>query len=742
MGKHRLSGGRSQHRQDARDASRPADDARRRGGVPGTRAGWRQWGLLALRVGLILAGLAVLTFFVLMQVTPLPEPPVYAASIVYGRNDEVVGRLYVEDRIPVEMDRLPQYLLDAVVAVEDYRFFQHAGVDPLGIVRAALRNVAARRIVQGASTISQQLARALYLTQRRTFSRKIQEAILALKLEKRYTKRGILELYLNQVYFGHGSYGVEVAARTYFGKSAEDVSLSEAALLAGVLRIPEYYTPFRNPETGRARRDFVLSRMAELGYLSQDEAAAAKEEPLVLAELQPRVQVAPYFIDYVLAELAQRHPDVAAGVYQAGYRIYTTLDLDMQRAANAAVETKLTRGEPDVNGITQPQAALAAIDPQTGFIVAMVGGRDYSQTQLNRAAQAHRQPGSAFKPFLYTALLDRGYTLINQQVCEPVSFPAGPGQPPYEPKDYGSQHYHYAPLTMREAVKISDNVVAVRWANVIGPSVVIDYARRMGIYSPLQPYLPLVLGSFEVYPLELAAAYCPLANGGFRVRPVAIRKVVAADGTVIEENAPRIEAAVSPQAAYLMTSMLKTVMGPGGTGGHLGWILNRPSAGKTGTTSDSKDAWFVGFVPQVVCAVYVGYDEPQELWGPGGRLAGPIWAEFMRLGLQGIPATDFIRPPGIVDVQICSETLLRANPTCPSFTELFIEGTVPEEECPIFHAPLEPPEEPPAEPPEEPGEPGAGPEEPGPVDTPVWQQWFDEVRKAWERDGEDWPEGP
>jgi membrane carboxypeptidase/penicillin-binding protein len=373
----------------------------------------------------------------------------------------------------------------------------------------------------------------------------------------------------------------------------------------------------------------------------------------------------------------------------------------------------------------------------------MVGGRNYSETQLNRASQAHRQPGSAFKPFLYTALLDRGYRLIDQVVCEPVSYPAGPGQPPYEPKDYGSANYHYAPLTMREAVKISDNVAAVRWCNEIGPATVVDYARRMGIFSPLQPYLPLTLGSFEVFPLELATAYCPLANGGFRVAPMAIRKVVAADGTVIEENAPRVETAVRPQAAYLMTSMLQTVMGPGGTGGHLGWILNRPSAGKTGTTSDSKDAWFVGFVPQVVCSAYVGYDDPQALWGPGGRLAGPIWAEFMRLALQGVPAVGFARPAGIVDISICSETHLRANPTCPAFTELFIEGTEPFEFCPIFHG-LEPPGEPPGDTPgETPGEtePGITPEETG-EDVPTWKEWFDQIREAWEREGEEWPDGP
>jgi 1A family penicillin-binding protein len=701
---------------------------------------------------LVLAAAGVGTFFILMQVLPLPEPPVLAGSTVYGRNNEVIARLYVEDRIPVSMAELPPYLGQAMIAVEDYRFFRHAGVDFLGIGRAAVRNLVAMRIVEGASTLTQQVARTLYLNQRRTYARKVQEAILALKLEKLYDKPQILEMYMNLIYLGHGSYGVEVASRIYFGKSARELTLGQAAMIAGVARSPNNYSPFRSPELALRRRAFVLTRMTELGYITPQQADEAKEEPLELAELRPRIPEAPYFVDYMIAEIATRHPEIAAGIYHTGHHIYTSLDLNMQRAANAAMASQLTRGEKDSAGITQPQAALVAIDPQTGFILAMVGGRSYRETQLNRAAQAHRQPGSAFKPFLYAALLDKGYTVISQMTCEPVSFASGPGQPRYEPKDYGTEPYHGRPMTMREAVKISDNVVAVRWANEIGPAAMITYARRLGIHSPLLPYLPVALGSFEVYPLEMAIGYAPFANGGFRVSPFAVRKIVAPDGTVIEENVPRATEALDSRVAYLVTSMLRTVMGPGGTGGHLGWTLNRPSAGKTGTTSDSRDAWFVGFIPEVVCAVYVGYDDPQPLWGPGGRLAGPIWAEFIRQSMAGQLATAFPRPPGIIDATVCTQTLLIANPTCPKAIEEFIEGTQPAAVCPIWHTPDVPPPEidPQGEVPgvapglhddpheEHPGEEGLD----DLMDLPGWREWIEEAREAWRRFGEQWPLGP
>jgi 1A family penicillin-binding protein len=704
-------------------------------------------GLFLLRSGVIAFFFGAVALFTLVQATPLPQAPDYVASTVYGRNNEVIARLYLEDRTPIPIGQLPGYLLDAVVAIEDYRFFDHSGVDPIGIARAFYRNAIARRRVEGASTITQQLARELYLTQERTYTRKAQEAVLALKLEQVYDKRRILEMYLNQVYFGHGAFGVEVASQIYFGKSASEVTLGQAALLAGVLRSPENYSPYRNAGVALRRRSFVLTRMVELGYIDAATAESARNEELQLATLRPRVPEAPYFIDYILAEIGLTHPEVARAVYQAGFEIYTTLDLEMQRAANDAMRTQLTRGSPDAKGVTQPQAALVAVDPQTGGILAMVGGRSYRETQLNRAAQAHRQPGSAFKPFMYAALIDRHYTTISQQMCEPTSFPAGPGQPNYTPVDYGAEPYHNRPLTMREAIKVSDNVAAVKWLNEVGPQAMIDYARRMGIYSPLAPYLPLVLGTFEVYPVELATAYCPLANGGMRVSTLAVRRVVARDGDVLIENQPSMQPAIPPATAFLVTDMLRSVMGPGGTGAHLGWQLNRPSAGKTGTTNDSKDAWFVGYVPQVVCAVYVGYDEPAALWGPGGRVAGPIWLEFMRAALRDVPPADFPRPPDVVEATVCTQTLQLANPTCPTVVERFRLGTQPAAVCPIWHF---------AQPPAN-GDPGGLPELPEGQDDvydeleldeedrealAAWRRWLEETWERWVRDGGELPEGP
>lgn len=705
---------------------------------------------------------AILAFFVgsvslfaLVQATPLPPAPELVGSTVYGRNNEVVARLFLEDRTPVPIAGLPRHLLDAVIAIEDYRFLRHKGIDPIGIARAVFRNTLAGRRVEGASTITQQLARELYLTQERTYTRKVQEALLALRLEQLYDKTRILEMYLNQVYWGHGAFGVEVASQIYFGQPASEVSLAEAALLAGLLRSPENYTPHRYPEVAVRRRNFVLGRMAELGYISEAQAQAARDEPLRLAPLRPRVQEAPYFIDYILAEIGRTHPEVSRAAYHAGFQIYTTLDLAMQRAANQAMQTKLTRGEPDAQGVTQPQAALVAVDPQTGGILAMVGGRSYRETQLNRTAQAHRQPGSAFKPFLYAALIDRHYTTISQQVCEPVSFPGGPGQPRWTPVDYGDDPYHDRPMTMREALKVSDNVVAVRWLYEIGPQVMIDYARRMGITSPLAPFLPLALGTFEVSPLELATAYSPLANGGMRVEPLAVLRVLTRDGQVLIENRPRVQPAIPAATAFLVTDMLRSVMGPGGTGAHLGWQLNRPSAGKTGTTNEARDAWFVGYVPQLVSAVYVGYDEPATLWGPGGRVAGPIWLEFMRLALREVPPADFPMPPDVVEVALCAETLLPAGPTCPQVRERFREGTAPVGVCPLWHygppaTPVDPMD--PLDPlgPAEPSDP-LGPAEP--LDPPeldeedrqaleAWRRWFEQTWERWLRDGGEVPEGP
>lgn len=682
------------------------------------------------------AGLLLIAGFV-----PLPEPEVPVATSVFDQKGNLVTKLFVENRVEIPLSQVPQDLQDAVIAIEDSRFYQHHGIDPRSLLRALWRNLLARRVVEGGSTITQQLAKNLYLTQQRTISRKIEEFFLTLKLEMKYSKKEILGMYLNLIYLGHGAYGVEVASQTYFGKPARELNLSESALLAGLIRGPEYYSPYIHPDLARARRNEVLDRMAEVGYLTPAQAERARKTPIKLVGLKPPSREAPYFISYVVQQLVERHPGLEKDLYRAGYRIFTTLNLKRQRDAERSFAEGFPKTEMDANGVEQPQGALVAINPNNGYIEAMIGGRNFSHSQLNRAIPpVRRQPGSAFKPFLYSAVITAGFPPTNQQTCEPVSFPSG-GPEPYAPHDYGEKRFHYRPMMMREALAISDNVVAVRWASAVGPAKIIEFARRMGIESALEPSLPLALGTSEVAPLEMATGYAPLANGGSRVEPLAVLKVTDRFGNVLEENSPTLLPALDPPVAYIVTDLLRGVLQPGGTGGHLAAYLGgRPVAGKTGTTDDLRDAWFVGYTPSLVTAVYVGYDDPKRsLWSTGGVVAGPIWASFMSGALAGVPPEDFPLPAGVTRADICSETGLIPNPTCPVRSEVFLDGTEPKDICPVIHGLPKPgaPELPglpgPQEKPSGPGQPGQPPAEappPGPPGKPDLPGWLDKILRG------------
>ncbi len=633
-----------------------------------------------------LLGMMGFLFFV-----PLPDPVVPVATRVFDRNGELVGSLFAENRVPVTLSDVPDVLQRGIVVVEDERFYRHRGLDPIAVARAVYRNLLAGRVVEGGSTITAQVARTLYLTQEVTISRKVVEALLALKLERVYTKQEILELYLNQIYLGSGTYGVETASRAYFGKSVRDVNLSEAAMLAGLPANPEGYSPYNNLERAVRRRNLVLDLWAARGVIRAEEAARAKDEPIVLASTGPPAPVGSYFLDYVLAQIREAQdrstvPTVPMrDLYVGGYRIYTTLDVRMQRAAEEAICDWMPPGEPDENGVRQPQVALVAIDPTNGYILAMAGGRSWSETQLNRAvpsggarAGMRRQPGSAFKPFLYAAVIDSGFPLLSSQVCEPVEFPAGGGQV-YSPTDYGREPYHYRPLTIREAVRVSDNVVAVRWAHQIGVSRMRRFAQRMGIEAPLTADLSLALGSSEVSVLEMARAYCAFANGGLRVEPLALLRLEDRFGRVLDERRINVQRAIDDErVAYLMNRLLEEPFRPGGTAAHLLRYFSPPAvAGKTGTTDNQHDAWFIGYTPHIVCAVWVGNDSPSPLPGYGGTLAGPIWANFMARAHEGLPAADFPEPPGIVTLEVCATTGLLPNPTCPRRQEIFLRETAP-----------------------------------------------------------------
>lgn len=607
---------------------------------------------------------------------PLPEPDVPVSSKFLDSQGRLIASIFQENRVEVPLAQVNPYMQKAIIAVEDARFYRHFGIDPVGLVRAVYTNIQARRVVEGGSTITQQLAKNLYLTQERTVLRKIREVILALRLERTYTKDEILEKYLNQIYFGHGAYGVEVAAQTFFGTSAEKLSLAQSALLAGLPRGPATYSPYKHPDRAKKRQLTVLGRMLEVGAIDKEDYEQAKKAPLNLMPLQ-RKNKAPFFTEEVINYLAQELEGGEERIYRGGITVYTTLDLKMQEAAERAFAEGLAPYDRELEG------ALVAIDPQNGYVKALVGGRNYQVSRFNRATKGKRQPGSAMKPFLYTAALDLGYTQATMIRCEPVFFPQ-PGGDVYSPTDY-EQDYHYRDFTLKEAVKISDNVVAVKLNHQVGPAIMAEYAQKMGISSPLRKYLSLALGTSEVTPLEITAAYTPLANQGIRVTPLMVLKVTDNRGRVILENKPERNVILNARVAYLVTDMLKSALEPGGTAGQLGGFLGRPAAGKTGTTQEFRDAWFIGYTPELVAGVYVGFDDYSRPVGmAGGIIAGPIWARFIKEALQGAPPKDFPRPEGITQIQVCLTSGLVATEYCPSVMLMsFINGTEPKEKCTV-----------------------------------------------------------
>ncbi|MDQ7794584.1 MAG: PBP1A family penicillin-binding protein [bacterium] len=642
---------------------------------------------MALSVLLLVAVLATLGFVFLIPLPPLPQ---LEATRVFDINGELVASLFRENRVEVPLASLPRYLPAAVVAIEDRHFYRHPGVDPLGVLRALYRNLLAGRVVEGGSTITQQLAKILFLRPERTLTRKLLELPWTFKLEVNLSKDQILERYLNQIYLGHGSHGVEVAARTYFGKGAADLTLAEAALLAALARGPEVYSPYRNPERALRRRATVLAAMVDAGLISPEQAEEAGVQELELAGLPVARRGAPYFVDWIVEELLRGRPDLAPDLAVGGYRLYTTLDVRLQAAAEAAVRDGLPPAQPDGRGVDQPQAALVAIDPQNGHVLAMVGGRDYRQTQLNRAVAPEgdyrgmrRPPGSAFKPFLYAAVIDRGFTTVDRVRCQPVTFDVR-GSPPYSPTDFGAEPYHHRDLSVREALAQSCNVVAVTWANRLGPAVVAEYAARLGVTSALRPVLSIPLGTSETSPLEMASAYATLAAGGLWRQPVGLLRVEDRRGRVLYRHQGRSRQALRPAVAYVVVDLMKSVLRPGGTAARLGALLGRPAAAKTGTSSDRQDAWFVGMTPELAVAVWVGCDRPSPLPTGGAGLAGPVWVSFVRQALAGSPVRDFSPAPGVRWMRVCRETGLTAGPTCPGEEEIFVNGTQPPL-CPGAH---------------------------------------------------------
>ena len=559
-----------------------------------------------------------------------------ASSQIYDINGNEIANIHAtENRMPVKLSQIPKDLQNAFIAVEDARFYEHSGIDPRGILRAAWANITGGGVTEGGSTITQQLAKNAYLTPERTMKRKIQEMFLALQLEREYTKQEILEFYLNQIYFGQGAYGVEAAAKTYFGKDVSALTLNECAMLAGIPKSPNYYSPFNNLEAAKARRATVLEQMAKYHYISDSEASRLKKEDLKLARpATGEITEAAYFIDFVVQGLIDKYG--ADAVYKSGLKIYTTIDMDMQRAAEDAMKM-LPTFETDKNGLAQPQGALVAIDPHTGQIKAMVGGR--GTDQFNRATMAERQPGSAFKPFVFAAALENRFT--PNTIIEDSPIMVGD----WEPENY-NRNYN-GKVTLRYVAEQSLNVPTVKIAQKIGMDKAIYYAQEMGISTfvldgPTNDRgLATSLGGLTrgLTPLELTSAYGTFANQGIHVEPTAIIKVLDRNGKVLEQEKPKQKNVISEASANDLTSMLQGVIARGtGTGA----ALDRPAAGKTGTTSDYCDAWFVGYTTDLVAGVWIGCDDNSDLDGmTGGNLPASVWQAFMERATANMPVRQF-----------------------------------------------------------------------------------------------------
>jgi penicillin-binding protein 1A len=602
-----------------------------------------------------------------------------AATRVYADDGTLIGEFYLEKRYPLPLPRIPLLIQQAFLAAEDADFYRHWGVNPSAVLRAFMSNWSAGHRTQGGSTITQQVVRSLLLTREKSYRRKIQEIILAFRLERHLSKSDILSVYLNEIYLGSGAYGVEAAAREYFGKQTEDLSLAETTLLAGLPPAPSRYSPLKSLEQAKIRQRYVLERMVDEHFISYAQAMDAWQEPIKLSPPPPSsyFSLAPYYVEYVRQFLEKRYGGTAT--YQLGLHVYTTVNLELQRAAEKAlrdgIDTLCQREHCGEKDVPRPEGGLIAIDLATGQVKAMIGGYDFRNSQFNRVTQAKRQPGSAFKPLVYAAALDRGYTPATVVVDEPISFRDHNRY--WTPHNY--ENKYFGPTRLREALTFSRNVVTVKVAARLGTKYLTSYIPQLGIRSRLERNLSLALGTSEVTLLELARAYGVFATGGALFDPLFITKITDGQGGELEEFTSKRKQVISSETAYLITSMLKSVVERGtGKGAR---ALGRPVAGKTGTSNDFQDTWFMGYTPEMLTGVWVGFDEKRPLGDKetGGRVAAPIWVDFMRTAMGDQPVSDFAPPEGISLVHINPRTGLRASPLGgPSILECFRRGTEPQ----------------------------------------------------------------
>ncbi len=650
---------------------------------------------------------------------------------ILSADGKLIKELYTQRRIYIPLDDLPEDLIQCIIQTEDRKFFDHWGMNLPRIARAALINVTTMSIRQGASTITQQLARNLYLSAEQTIARKLKEALTALQIERTYSKREILEMYLTQAYFGHGAYGIEAVSQRFFSKPASELTLTESALIVAQLKAPAHYSPFRKPEAGKRRRNLILSFLRDSGYVTKAQYQHAAAEPIeVQREGKPDSgDIALYYTEMVRIQLEKLGEEVGFDYYKDGLTVYTTLDSRLQTCAEQAVHGHLdtlqvkffdefrtnvapkliadkysdmsseerqelladsTRIDSIFADQSRVQVAFIALDPNTGRILALVGGRNFEESKFNRAVQAIRQPGSVFKAFSYTAAIDNGYPptyrLLNQDVV--VHMPDGSR---WTPPNYDGSRGGLT--TLRYALKKSLNLVAVRLVQeIVHPRDVIRYARQLGITTRLDAVDAIALGSSGVLPIEITAAYSAFANRGVLCEPFSIMRIANRSGDVLYEKNVQRRVALSEETAYIMTDLFRSVMDEG-TGGSARWKygFRRPAAGKTGTTNDYSDAWFVGFTPQLCAGVWVGLDDPAISLGngeSGARAALPIWASFMVAAYDTLnwEVADFVMPPGVVKVEICEESMEIARDFCPNIIEeVFRVKDVPVDSCHLHY---------------------------------------------------------
>ena len=746
----------------------------------------RQAGVAMLFIAVALAGTLAGVLFAyaddLPQISALDGYVPNTITRVIGKDGSVIGEFATERRVVIGYQDIPVRLRQAILAAEDAQFFEHVGLSAQRIILTLIKDVMERRLAAGASTLTQQLTRKLFLNDEKTWERKIKEAILAIQIEKRYTKEEIFTFYCNQMYFGHGAYGVEAASQLYFRKPAKDLTLEEAALIAGILQGNVRQSPYVNPEAARRRRNYALERMADEGFIAREESQAAQQKPIVTrGEPGQETSIAPYYLEEVRKYLEAKYG--AKALYENGLTVRTSLDPQLQRAANAAIDQGLrqvarrrgawrkparnvlteghtlenfkhdrwarTIAEGDIvpaivtsvdprdkrDGVArvrfgtftaeltkaayqwtrrahaadlvqpgdlievrvaklgeggkapvvtleqQPmvEGALVAIDNRTGQILSMVGGFSFARSKFNRATQAYRQMGSTFKPFLYTAAIDRGLTPSTMLVDTPASFDAGAGQPPYTPHNYDGKYS--GPITLRASLEQSRNIPAVRVMEMLGPRQVVAYAKKFGFPEDFPPYLSTALGAAESTLLEVTSAYSAFPNHGIRLQPYQIVSVLDREGNMLEDHRPIPRDAIRADTAFVMTNLLRGVVqrGTAASANALDW----PVAGKTGTVDEYSDAWFVGFDPNITVGVWVGYDEKKPIGSgeTGAVTALPIWIDFMKTYIavrgdrENVPRFE---PPGnIIFMPVNSETGEAVDDEGAGISEAFISGTQP-----------------------------------------------------------------